>query len=60
MSVHEDSYYRHAEDTARTAALQVEETFRTAALQAEEVEGVDPYNSGSFDKSNTWGSTSKK
>ena len=36
----EDSYYQHVEDTARNAALKIEES-----------EGVDPYNSGSFDKS---------
>ncbi len=49
ISVHEDSYYQHAEDTARTATLQTDES-----------EGVDPYNSGSFDKSNAWKSVSNK
>ena len=40
FSVHEDSYYEHVGDT-----------IRTAALEADEPDGVDPYNSGSFDKS---------
>lgn len=60
VSVHEDSYYQHAEDTARTSTLAAEETARTEALQVEETEGVDPYNSGSFDKAKVWGSTTKK
>ncbi len=48
VSVQEGSYYQHAEDTARTAVLKVAEP-----------EGVDPYNSGSFDKSKSWKSTSQ-
>ena len=60
ISVHEDSYYQHAEDTARTATLKVDETAQNDALQVEESEGIDPYNSGSFDKSNSWKSASKK
>jgi len=43
FSVHEDSYHEHVEDT-----------IRTATLKAGEPEGVDPYNSGSFDKSKSW------
>ena len=49
FSVHKDSYYERAEDTIRSATLDVSEP-----------EGVDPYNSGSFDKSNSWKSTSRK
>jgi hypothetical protein len=40
FSVHDDSYYEYVGDT-----------IRTAFLDAGEREGVDPYNSGSFDKS---------
>ncbi len=49
FSVHEDSYYEHMGDTVRTAIL-----------DASENDGVDPYNSGSFDKSKSWGSNSNK
>jgi len=49
FSVHEDSYYEHMGDTTRTAIL-----------DASEGEGVDPYNSGSFDKSKNWGPSSDK
>jgi len=47
FSVHEGSYYEHVGDTTRTAVL-----------DASEPDGVDPYNSGSFDKSKSWGSNS--
>ena len=46
--VHDDSYHEHVGDT-----------IRTAALKADELEGIDPYNSGSFDKSKSWKSSSK-
>ena len=49
FSVHEESYYEH-----------VENTIRTATLDASELDGVDPYNSGSFDKSKSWSSGSGK
>jgi len=49
FSVHEDSYYEHVGDT-----------IRTAVLDASEQDGVDPYNSGSFDKSKSWNSSSDK
>ena len=49
FSVHEDSYYEHVGDTVRTAML-----------DASEPEGVDPYNSGSFDKSKSWSLRSDK
>jgi hypothetical protein len=49
FSVHEDSYYEHVGDT-----------IRAEALDASEMDGVDPYNSGSFDKSKSWGSKSGK
>ncbi len=49
FSVHEDSYYEHMGDTIRTAIGGVSEA-----------DGVDPYNSGSFDKSKSWGSSSDK
>ncbi len=49
FSVHEDSYYEHVGDTVRTAML-----------DASEQDGVDPYNSGSFDKSKSWSSNSGK
>ena len=52
VSVHEDSYYQHAEDTARTAVLNAAEL-----EEAEKAEGVDPYNSGSSDKSKNWQSS---
>lgn len=48
FSVHEDSYYEHVGDTVRTAML-----------DASESEGIDPYNSGSFDRSKSWGSNSE-
>ena len=60
ISVHEDSYYQHAEDTARTATLKVDEIAGNDELQAEESQGIDPYNSGSFDKSKAWKQASKK
>jgi len=47
FSVNEGSYYEHVGDTVRTAML-----------DASESDGVDPYNSGSFDKSKSWGSGS--
>lgn len=47
FSVSEDSYYEHVGDTIRTAHLDVDES-----------DGVDPYNSGSFDKSKSWKSGS--
>ena len=50
ISVHEGSYFQHAEDTTRTATLEVP--------QVEDQGGVDPYNSGSFDKSKAWKKTS--
>ena len=43
FSVHEDSYYEHVGDT-----------IRTAALDTEKADGIDPYNSGSFDKSKSF------
>ncbi len=49
FSVHEDSYYEHVGDT-----------IRAATLDASELDGVDPYNSGSFDKSKSWSSSSGK
>jgi len=49
FSVHEGSYYEHIGDTARTAILEASET-----------DGVDPYNSGSFDKSKSWKPSSEK
>lgn len=49
FSVHEDSYYEHMGDTIRTAMLDDSES-----------DGVDPYNSGSFDRSKSWGSGSDK
>ncbi len=49
FSVHEDSYYEHMGDT-----------IRTAMLDASELDGVDPYNSGSFDKSKLRSSGSGK
>jgi len=49
FSVSENSYYEHVGDTARTALLDVSEP-----------DGVDPYNSGSFDKSKSWKSSSGK
>ena len=48
FSVSEDSYYEHVGDTARSAVLDVSEA-----------DGVDPYNSGSFDKSKSWKSSSR-
>ena len=49
FSVHEDGYHEHVEDTIRSATLKVDE-----------LEGIDPYNSGSFDKSKSWKPNSKK
>ena len=49
FSVHEGSYYEHVGDT-----------IRTAILDASEQDGVDPYNSGSFDKSKSWSPSSGK
>ena len=43
FSVNDDSYYEHMGDTTRSQALQIDES-----------DGVDPYNSGSFDKSKSW------
>ena len=43
FSVSEDSYYEHVGDTIRSQHLDVDES-----------DGVDPYNSGSFDKSKSW------
>ena len=48
FSVHEDSYYEHVGDTIRTTAIELNES-----------DGVDPYNSGSFDKSKSWKSSSR-
>ena len=48
-SVHEDSYYEHVGDT-----------IRTAMLDDSEPDDVDPYNSGSFDKSKSWSPGSGK
>jgi len=48
-SVSDDSYYEHVGDT-----------IRTALLDASESDGVDPYNSGSFDKSKSWSPGSGK
>ena len=47
VSIQEGSYYEHVEDTVRTATI-----------EAGEQDGVDPYNSGSFDKSKSWDSDS--
>jgi hypothetical protein len=49
FSVHDDSYYEYVGDTIRTAFLETGES-----------EGVDPYNSGSFDKSKSWNPGSGK
>ena len=49
FSVHKDSYYEHVSDT-----------IRTVTLDANEPDGVDPYNSGSFDKSKSRSSSSGK
>ena len=49
FSVSEGSYYEHVGDTVRTALLDVSKS-----------EGIDPYNSGSFDKSKSWKSNSGK
>jgi len=49
FSVHDDSYYEHVGDTIRTALPDVSES-----------DGVDPYNSGSFDKSKSWNPGSGK
>lgn len=47
FSVHQDSYYEHMGDT-----------IRTAKLDGSESKGVDPYNSGSFDRPKSWSSSS--
>jgi len=49
FSVHKDSYYEYVGDT-----------IRTAILDASELDGVDPYNSGKFDKTKSWSSGSGK
>jgi len=49
FSVNDDSYYEHVGDTTRSALL-----------DASELEGVDPYNSGCFDKSKSWRPNSRK
>ena len=49
FSVNEDSYYEYVGDT-----------IRTAMLDASELAGVDPYNSGRFDKSKSRDSSSGK
>jgi hypothetical protein len=49
FSVREGSYQEHVEDTIRSETLKVDE-----------LDGIDPYNSGSFDKSKSWKSTSNK
>lgn len=49
VSVSEDSYYEH-----------VGNEIRDRSHGASESEGVDPYNSGSFDKSKSWNSSSGK
>lgn len=43
FSVHDDSYYEHVGDTIRTMTINPDES-----------DGVDPYNSGSFDKSKSF------
>ena len=48
-SLSEDSYYEY-----------VGNTIRDPSLDASESAGVDPYNSGSFDKSKSWKSSSRK
>ena len=54
ISVHEDSYFQHTAETTRTVTLEVQPEANN------DPEGVDPYNSGSFDKSKSWKSTSGK
>lgn len=49
FSVHDDSYYEHVGDT-----------IRTAMIDASEPDGIDPYNSGTFDKSKSLRSKSDK
>ena len=49
FSVHDGGYHEHVEDTIRSKALKVDE-----------LEGIDPYNSGSFDKSKSWKPDSNK
>ena len=49
FSVREGSYHEYVEDTIRSETLKVDE-----------LEGIDPYNSGSFDKSKSWKPSSKK
>jgi len=48
-SVSEDSYYEHVGDKIRDPSLDDSESA-----------GVDPYNSGSFDQSKSWKSSSRK
>lgn len=45
FSVHDDSYYEHVGDT-----------IRTAMVDSGDLDGTDPYNSGTFDSSKSWGS----
>jgi len=49
FSVHDDGYHEHVEDTIRSETMKVDE-----------MEGIDPYNSGSFDKSKSWKPNSNK
>lgn len=49
FSVHEGSYYEHVGDT-----------IRTAMIDDSEPDGIDPYNSGSFDRSKSRVSKSEK
>jgi len=49
FSVHDDGYHEHVEDTIRSESLKIDD-----------MEGIDPYNSGSFDKSKSWKPGSKK
>lgn len=49
FSVREGSYQEHVEDTIRSETLKVDES-----------EGIDPYDSGSFDKSKSWKQSSEK
>lgn len=49
FSVHEDSYYEHVGDTIRTEMIDLAQS-----------DGVDPYNSGTFDRSKSWKPGSRK
>ena len=49
FSVHKDSYHEHVGDTIRSASLKLDE-----------MDGIDPYNSGTFDKSKSWKSRSNE